>query len=358
MTIIKTFTLAGATLLATAATASAAPTAPSGFQVQRFAGAPNAMATGPDDIAILGGHVFVAWQNGIGPRGQAAPTTHTTASVVVEYGDHGQTLHTWTLRGHIDGLGAQPSAGRVIATANEDGNTSLFTISPRTAAGKQVVHYRYSPSPDAYRTGAPFTGGGTDSVSVRGATIVLAASAPTRRGTTAAYRVGLSPATRIAHLHPTFDDNATATDALTGQAVTLGITDPDSATFVPASAGGYAGDYVLDGQADQQLIFAHGIGTATPSLTRLALSYGGQPAGIDDLRWVTSGDRVLYAVDAANNQIDTVTGPFQTGAVYAAQDSIGSRGDNTQIDALNPVTGRLTPFVTGLGGVKGLLCAR
>ncbi len=369
MTSIKSFTLAGATLLATAATAatasaaptvpSAAPTAPSGFQVQRFAGAPNAMTTGPDDIAMLDGHLFVSWQNGVGARGQAAPTTHDTQGVVVEYGSHGQTMHEWALKGSIDGLGGQPTAGRVIATSNQDGNPSLFTITPTAAAGKQVVHYRYSPYPDANRSGPLFTGGGTDSVSVRGSTIVLAASAPTRGlASTAAFRVGLSPATHTAYLHPTFSDNASATDALTGQPVTLGITDPDSATFVPGSVGGsYAGDYVLDGQSDQQLVFAHGIGTATPTLTRLPLSYGGQPAGVDDLRWAQAGDKVLYVVDATNNQIDTVTGSFPAGAVYAAQDSIGTKSDGTQVDTINPATGAMTPFVTGLGAAKGLLFA-
>ena len=359
MTIIKSFTLAGATLLAAAATASAAPTASSGFQVQRFAGAPNAMVSGPDDIAMLDGHVFVAWQNGVGPRGQAAPTTHDTQGLVVEYGSQGQTLHEWALKGSIDGLGGQPSAGRVIATSNQDGNPSLFTITPTGAAGKQVVHYSYSPYPDAYRSGPLFTGGGTDSVSVRGSTIVLAASAPTRGlASTAAFTVGLSPATHTAYLHPTFADNASATDALTGQLVTLGITDPDSATFAPASAGSYTGDYVLDDQADQQLIFDHGIAGPMPTLTRLPLSYAGQPAGIDDLRWAQPGDKALYVVDGANNQIDAVTGSFPAGAVYAAQDSIGTKSDGTQVDTINPATGAMTPFVTGLGAAKGLLFAR
>jgi len=50
--------------LAAPAFASAAPTAPAGFTLTQFTGAPtgNPAVVGPDDLTQLGDHVFVGWQ--------------------------------------------------------------------------------------------------------------------------------------------------------------------------------------------------------------------------------------------------------------------------------------------------------
>jgi hypothetical protein len=57
--------------------------------------------------------------------------------------------------GHCDGLTADPSIGQVIATVNEDANSSLFTIA---VGSGRVMHYAYNkPLPH---------NGGTDAISV------------------------------------------------------------------------------------------------------------------------------------------------------------------------------------------------
>jgi hypothetical protein len=162
----------------------------------------------------------------------------------------------------------------VTATVNEDGNTSMYTIKPSRPKASQVVHYTYSPSPDASDKSVLLTGGGTDSVTVIGAKILISASAPTRKGRAATYWVPLNPGKKIAKLHAAFADNARATDVVSGASVKLHLTDPDSNGVVPHSAGQSGGDYMLDSQADGELIFASGIGSRHVSLRRLQRNPG------------------------------------------------------------------------------------
>ncbi len=185
----KPFLLSAAVLLGTAGTAAARPVAPPAFKLKVFAGAPHHGVSGPDDIAYLNGHVFVAWQNGVGTKGEAAPGTHKTQSLLVEYRKNGHVAASWNLAGKIDGIGADPNLKAIVATANEDGKSHLFTVKPGAPKARQVTLYRYAPAPDSKGSGAVHTGGGTDAVVIQGNRILLAASAPTRRKATATFRV-------------------------------------------------------------------------------------------------------------------------------------------------------------------------
>ena len=57
-------------------------------------------------------------------------------------------MKQWDVTGKIDGLGADPATGQVIATVNEDSKSSLYAVS-----GGTVTHYTYSPSPLPQRGG-------------------------------------------------------------------------------------------------------------------------------------------------------------------------------------------------------------
>ena len=70
----------------------------------------SASLTQPDDITDLGGDIFVAWQNGLGPLGQPGPGGATT-SEVIEYTTNGALVDQWALAGHVDGLTAYPQSG-------------------------------------------------------------------------------------------------------------------------------------------------------------------------------------------------------------------------------------------------------
>ncbi|MBV9466671.1 MAG: hypothetical protein JO206_01445 [Solirubrobacterales bacterium] len=344
-------------LATTAADSIAAPLAPAGFKLSKFAKSSGNTLTSPDDIALLGGDIFVGWQNGVGTKGEANPTTGQTQSEVVEYSPKGKLVRHWSLKGKVDGLGGDQAGGMVIATVNEDGNSSLYTIKPTAPAGTQVVHYRYSPRPDAKSSGGVSTGGGTDAVVVAGGAIYLSASNPADKRATAAFRVHLDSHKDVAHLSATFADDAHALDALTGGAVTLALTDPDSNAQVPDSSPRFGGDFVLDSQADQQLVFASGLGTSNRSLTLLNLTHGASSAGVDDIRWARSGGGALYIVDLKANVVYKLKGPFKAGQAFGSLDTVGSASDTTEVDTLDLHTGALTPFVTGLKQPKGLLWA-
>ncbi|MBV9605723.1 MAG: hypothetical protein JO027_11465 [Solirubrobacterales bacterium] len=349
---ITSIAAAGA-LAALPATASAAPTAPAGYTLHTFATAP-APATGPDDLTYLDGHVFVGWQNGVGTKGEPGPSGQTD-STLVEYDRSGTAVQKWQLKGKVDGLGADPRTDEVIATVNEDGNSSLYTISLSRRSGAEVTHYRYSPAPDSASSGGVFTGGGTDAVVVDRGAIIVSASNPTPADATAAFLVRLDRRTHEARLTPTFADNAVATDALTGQQVTLALTDPDSNAAVPASSPRFGGDFVLDSQADQQLVFADPFRGHRAGLERLALTHGGTAAGVDDIRWAERSGGTLYIVDNQTNSVYALSGPFQAGEAFAALDTVGSSSDTTELDTIDLRTGALSPLVTGFTAIKGII---
>jgi len=131
----------------------------------------------PDDITALGDDIFVAFQNGVGPQGQAS-TTGNKDSTVVEFNRSGKALDQWDVVGKCDGLTADAAIDRLIATVNEDANSSIYLIRP--VAGAKAVHYRYSePLP---------SNGGTDAIEVYDGVILLSASAPGTIGAPAPVR--------------------------------------------------------------------------------------------------------------------------------------------------------------------------
>jgi hypothetical protein len=303
--------------------------------------------TQPDDITLLDRHLFVGFQNGVGPQGEAA-SDGDLDSTVVEFTLSGAPVRQWDVKGKVDGLGADPLAGEVIATANEDANSSLYAISPWSG---QAVHYSYNePLPHK---------GGTDSVVAYRGHLYISASAPGTTGAAApqpsypaVYSVALNPFTKIAHVSPVFYDESSAT-ALNGphagHAVKLGLTDPDSSEVVPFSwPRKYAGDFMLDSQGDEELIFDHP-GPDGPHLSVLSLSNS-----VDDTAWATSAHGTLYATDNAGDTVNAVTGRFSPGTTFDAVTPCDADSAPATCPApgypanylatLNLGTGKLTPL--------------
>jgi hypothetical protein len=316
----------------------------------------------PDDITDLGGNLFVTWQNGVGPQGQPAGNgAGVDDSVITEYSPSGRLLRTWNLHDKCDGLTADPAAGVVIATIDEDANSSLDTIKPSAPSGHQVVHYHYDP-------GNPLPhGGGTDAISIVGRQILISASAPGTQGVVATtpaqmpavYKARLVRSggtdTGTAHLSSLFSDGAKATVANTalptpsavspspptycspkpavctippmGTRVGLKLTDPDSNEIVPAGSPRFAGDFVLDSQGDEQQIYVKAAGTARQRLSVLYLSQS-----IDDTAYITDPADTLYTTDQATNQILSITGPFRRGEAIVSGTPTGA---NNAVNAPN-----------------------
>ncbi len=273
----------------------------------------------PDDIAWLDGNVFVTFQNAVGPQGTPSPSGNLD-STIVEISPSGHAVAQWELRGHCDGLTADPAIASVIATVNEDANSSLFTIDPTAGAHGTVAHYFYNLSPLPHF-------GGTDAISIDDGMILISASAPgTSDGSPpapnaaypAVYAVTLNTHDHVAVIRSVFRDEATATVANTnsaqhGQQVRLALTDPDSNEIVPSTSPRFAGSFMLDSQGDREQIYVPNPGADHPSLTVLELTQS-----IDDTAWATDVDGTLYATDAAGDTVDAVHGNFPLGSAFVA----------------------------------------
>jgi len=259
--------------------------------------------SGPDDLVHLGGHVFVAFQNGVGSKGEASATGNT-ASTIVEFTKSGKAIKQWDVAGKVDGMGAAAALNAVLASVNEDGNSSLYEL----RAGK-VTHYSYSPAT------LP-SGGGTDAITAVGKLLLISASAPSTTKGPAVYKLTSLHSDRVAKLAPLFADDAKATilnpPKLKGKS-RLALTDPDSSALVPASVSDFGGDFVLNGQGDQQLIFVSHPGTKKQSLTVLNLSQS-----VDDLVWATSANGTILTTDSSADAIVAVSGRFNPGTAYTA----------------------------------------
>jgi hypothetical protein len=272
--------------------------------------------TSPDDITVLGHHIFTAFQNGVGPQGQPA-TDGNDDSTLVEFTPNGHVVHQWDLHGKCDGLTADTQLGVVIATIDEDANSSVYTIAPGAPKGAQVVHYHYNHNPLPHN-------GGTDAISIYHGLILVSASAPGTVGNPApqatypaVYVLTFNRATRLAVVKPLFYDEAAARVANVGpgegKVVHLALTDPDSNEIVPASGPRFAGDFMLTSQGDKEQIFVLRKGRLGSHLAVLKLSQS-----VDDTAWARSPHGKLYLTNTGGGTVDVITGHFRPGTVLVA----------------------------------------
>jgi hypothetical protein len=263
--------------------------------------------TGPDDLTVLGPHIFVGFQNGVGSQGEPS-TDGNLDSTVVEFTLTGKEIRQWDLRGKCDGLTADPFIRGLIATVNEDAKSSLYTISLPSGV---VTHF-------AYNVALPHKGG-TDAITIFHGLIVVSASAP---GTSAkapakspaVYIVVLNKAKHVALVLPPFFDNSVAravNGPHAGKLVRLALTDPDSSEIVAPQSPKFRGDFMLNSQGDQELIFFSPV--PRPNLQVLSL-----PTSVDDTAWPTRHVGVLYTTDASADTLDVVSGPLHVGTAYTA----------------------------------------
>ncbi len=303
----------------------------------------------PDDLTVLGRHVYTAFQNGVGPQGQPSADGNTF-STVVEFTPAGRVIRQWDIKGKCDGLTADPGGRLVIATVNEDANSSIYTIKPGAPARVQIQHYQYNePLPHA---------GGTDAISIYHGRVLVSASAPGTTGKPApqptypaVYSVRFSRATHVATVSPVFYDEARATVANVGSgqgsAVRLALTDPDSNEVVPGTGPRFAGEFMLTSQGDKEQIFVQRGGKFGSRLAVLRLSQS-----VDDTAWARSRAGRLYGADTSGDTVDVVTGKFPPRSVFVAVTPCDA--DNAPstcpapgfppnyLGSLNPWTGHIT----------------
>lgn len=316
-----------------------------------------ARASKPDDITLLDGVLYASYQNGVGAQGE--PAGPVTDSTIVGFNPAtGAVVKTYSLLGRCDGLTADPARHQLLATVNEDLNSSLYTIAP----GGTPKKFTYSPSPAA-PGGA---NGGTDAISVGpDATIYLAHSNPdpATGNTPAVYVAQLDNG--VAHLTQLFGVKDPATDVVSHHTAPLALSDPDSNRFIPTSAPVLPGTLIQDAQGDSQLIFVKHPHTPSQTLSVLNLfnktptatgDANAQPQ-LDDIVEVT-GPGTLYAADQASGKIYTIdTGDMTPGTLIASQPTPKPTepANDPALSMVDPSTGVVTKLNTTLTSPKGLL---
>ncbi len=312
-------------------------------------------AKGPDDITRMavkgldGGKelIWTAFQNGINPNGTPGTSGGPTQSIIAGYDPStGTLIRAIPVTGHVDGLTADPGMSVLIATANEDANSTFNLIYPALGA---VATYTYDPNPAVSGVG------GSDSIAILDGNIYVSHSNPLDTSQPTVYSVKLDLSTTLtASLKPVFYDNSMATNALTGKSVQLGLTDPDTNFVMPHSSPRFGGDLATISQGDGKIIFASML-TGNPHLWVLSVTDNirGNVPPIDGLAVATSNHGTLYVVDSAAGTIQALaTTGCQKGTVFISEPSDNG---NPLLGTLNLYTGKITPLDNQFQSPKGLL---
>lgn len=326
-----------ALLLMSAGVSHASPSTPqstsnpvglSGYNISVFARGTSAY-TQPDSVEKYGQYIYVGYQN----HGKPDGSDHKF-STIVQYTLQGKVEHTYSILGHNDGMRFNPYTHQLWATANEDANAHLYVINPNTGAIK-----RYD-----FNQPAPHEGGYDDMAFTNGMAFV-AASNPTlnSQGINTAPALGkITLRGNKVIVTPVLYGNATATNTVTNQKVTLNLTDPDSISL------DLQGNVVLDSQGDAEIITIHHTGLSNQSVTVVPLG-----TQVDDSAWVTAHEGRLIVADTAMNVVYSVRYNFTRGTVYT--EAPGDSGVAGFIGTVNLTTGTITPVIIGLGSPSGLI---
>lgn len=314
--------------------ASIAQNAPAGLTVEHhyrvsvFAKSVPGKYTAPDSIAVLHDHVFIGYGNNNAPDGSDGKSSN-----IVEYTFSGEVVHVYTVKGHNDGLKVNPHTHELWAMQNEDANPNLVIINPET--GSETV-YTFGPTPH---------GGGYDDIVFRGDDVYFSASNPANNPNTDPAIVKATFSGSMIDVSPLLEANATATDVVTGQMVTLNLQDPDSMTLDPEK------NILLDSQADSELLLVRHPGTPSQSVLQIPLSSPLGTPQADDTLFVPNGDGFILVSDTPADTVYAIRkAEFAPGAAYTAAVA-GSAGFVGRLDL---ELGRLTPIVTGMQSPHGM----
>ncbi|MGA9722577.1 MAG: hypothetical protein WBQ86_09000 [Candidatus Binatus sp.] len=320
---------------ASTAVATVGPVVSPPYVLSTFAQSENGY-TDPDSVTFNASNIFVGYGNNGDPTG-----ANGAMSTIVEYDMTGKVVTTFTVVGHNDGLRINPADGSLWALQNEDANANLAVIDLKT--GKQTV--TDFPKP------APHGGGYDDVVFTKGATFI-SASNPTPIPNTGPAIVSVNLKGKTIKVTSVLTDNASATSVLTGDSVTLNLTDPDSMILDPF------GELFLDSQGDGEEIVVQFPGQSCQTAFVVPLTYPTGPdtfAGLmaDDTAFATATDGFIIFADKQLQTVYKITTPyFSIGAAYTAfQDNTGMFGFVGRTDFS---TGVSTPIITGLGNPGGM----
>jgi hypothetical protein len=311
---------------------ASAPTPVQGYNLSVFATGVVGQYTAPDSIAVYKNHVYIGYGNGNDPTGGDGKS-----NMIVEYNRAGQKIFSFTVLGHNDGLKLNPYTKQLWVMQNEDANPRLVIFDPETRQ-KQYIPFAQPPA----------GGGGYDDIAFRNGKAYLSASNPSNNPNTLPAIVEAKIQNGHVFVTPVLEGNATATDVLNGQQVTLNLQDPDSMTTTPG------GDLYLDSQGDSEVLIVRRPGTKQQSVLQIPLSSPFGQAQADDTLFTPSADGFLLVADTPANIVYKISkAEFAPGVPYTAAVA-GSSSAPGFVGRLDLEFGQLTPVVTGLQSPHGL----
>jgi DNA-binding beta-propeller fold protein YncE len=285
-------------------------------------------ATGPDSVTLSKNSVWVSYTNGADSTGLSGSST------IVQYKLNGEVRHTYSIAGSVDGLKVDPRNGHVWALQNQDGNSTLSVINPKTHTVAGPIPYAVKSATEGY-----------DDVVFRLNQVFMSYTNPA------------SPTDPIIQLLKNGSDplgvrpillmGATGTNLATGQAnQPVTQNDPDSLKLTPT------GDLMLSSGDDGQLLFVEKPGRPDQSVSFVTLldpATGLHVSGLDDAVFAAARKGIFYLADTGNNRILKIeVDRVPVGALFA---SIGSLKELAVVDIH---TGHVTPLVSNLNGPHGL----
>jgi predicted secreted protein len=274
----------------------------------------------PDSVTTAHGSTFVEYGNGADSTGAG------DSSTIIQYDRAGNIEYAYSIAGSVDGLKYNPVTGEIWALQNQDGNSTLTLIDPKTHAVSAPLSFAI---PSATR--------GYDDVVFKGDDVFLSYTNPNGTGDpTLVELVNGDRPTGTLTTKTILSLGATGLDTVTGQIELVPQSDPDSLKLAPN------GDLLLTSGADGTIIDIKNAGTAQQSVsfTNVAGVASGN-AGLDDVikPGATSGTFTL--TDTAANKVYTFHATGLNPDDYYA--SVGSLKAFGQVD---PTTGAFTPLLS------------
>ena len=309
------------------------------YSVTTFATAPSGLSA-HDSITFSATNVFVGYGNGGAPDGSGG-----AKSDIVEYDFRGNTISTFTIVGHNDGLRYNPRTNQLWAVQNEDGNANLVIINLGTDEQK------------IFQLGTGPHGGGYDDIDFNNNAVYLSASAPTINPNTAPAIVSLQMNRHGVVLTGILNGDATATNVITGTTETLNLQDPDSMILNPL------GELVMTSQGDGELIIVQhpGLSCQNALVVPLTSAAGGSTIGntqLYDTVFANQSAGELLVADKQLNTVFAITAPYFGPSAYSAASVFSSPSAPNPTESFvgqtNLSTGFVTPIVTGMGNPGGM----
>jgi hypothetical protein len=296
--------------------------------ISTFATGQAVNATGPDSITVGGGSVWVSYTNGADSTGLKGSST------VVQYNLNGAVLKTYTIAGSVDGLKIEPKTGLVWALQNQDGNSTLTLIDPKTGiTPNSPLHYQVTSSTQGF-----------DDVVFRNGKVFLSYTNPAAPTDPTIQRLENRESPLI--VTPILTMGATGVNLATGQSNQPTIqNDPDSLKLTPG------GGLMLTSGDDGTLTFVLNPGSEDQKVAFLSLvtSAKAPVSGLDDAIFPGSEAGTLYLTDTGNNRVLKIeVEDIPPGSLYACVGSLN------QFVKVNIPTGVVTPVVNNLSAPHGL----